>query len=150
LGNLFERDFDLNQCRLVVLSACETGLIDFRNSSDEYIGLPSGFLYAGSVGVVNSLWTVDDLSTSFLMIKFFQNFQAALTANQDMSVASALKEAQLWLRNASNEELQEWTDKLSLDDTWKGEISGYFNRIKAGDKPFKSPYHWAAFTAVGK
>ncbi|XHR84660.1 MAG: CHAT domain-containing protein [Gloeotrichia echinulata GP01] len=173
LGNLFERDFDLNQCRLVVLSACETGLIDFTNNSDEYIGLPSGFLYAGSVGVVNSLWTVDDLSTSFLMIKFFQNCQAALTANQDMSVASliikffqkcqgaltanqdmsvasALKEAQLWLRNASKEELQQWTGKLLLDSTWRRNISRYFNKIEAGDKPFKSPYHWAAFTAVGK
>jgi CHAT domain-containing protein len=158
LGNLFERDFDLNQCRLVVLSACETGLIDFSNSSDEYIGLPSGFLYAGSVGVVNSLWTVNELSISFLMIKFFQNFHAALTANQDASVASnqdasvasALKEAQLWLRNATKEDLQKWTDKLSLDDTWKSEISGYFNTIEAGDKPFNSPYHWAAFTAVGK
>jgi CHAT domain-containing protein len=48
LGNLFERTFDLSQTRLVVLSACETGLIDFNNTSDEYIGLPSGFLYAGS------------------------------------------------------------------------------------------------------
>ncbi|MEM7717553.1 MAG: CHAT domain-containing protein, partial [Cyanobacteria bacterium P01_A01_bin.68] len=75
LGNLFERDFKLNQCRLVVLSACETGLIDFTNESDEYIGLPSGFLYAGSSSVVSSLWTVNDLSTSFLMIKFIQNLK---------------------------------------------------------------------------
>ncbi|MFK0730521.1 MAG: CHAT domain-containing protein, partial [Gloeotrichia echinulata HAB0833] len=138
-----------NQCRLVVLSACETGLIDFRNSSDEYIGLPSGFLYAGSVGVVNSLWTVDDLSTAFLMIKFFQNFQGALTANQDMSVASALKEAQLWLRNASKEELQEWAKTLPLDGDKKGIIRRQLRR-KTEEKPFKYPYHWAAFTAVGK
>ena len=63
--------------RLVVLSACETGLIDFKNSSDEYIGLPSGFLYAGRSSVVSHLSTVGDLSTAFLMIKFFQNLQAA-------------------------------------------------------------------------
>ncbi|BAZ37667.1 TPR repeat-containing protein [Calothrix sp. NIES-4101] len=55
LGNLFERGFDLNKCRLVVLSACETGLIDFNNNSDEYIGLPSGFLYAGSSSVVTRI-----------------------------------------------------------------------------------------------
>ncbi|MHC5824695.1 MAG: CHAT domain-containing protein, partial [Nostoc sp.] len=30
----------LEKCRLVTLSACETGLIDFDNASDEYIGLP--------------------------------------------------------------------------------------------------------------
>ncbi|MHC5826445.1 MAG: CHAT domain-containing protein, partial [Nostoc sp.] len=35
LGDLFNKDFNLNQCRLVVLSACETGMIDSRNTSDE-------------------------------------------------------------------------------------------------------------------
>jgi CHAT domain-containing protein len=70
---------DLEQCRLVTLSACETGLIDFKNTSDEYIGLPSGFLLAGSSSVVSSLWNVDDLSTSLLMIKFYQNLKAGLT-----------------------------------------------------------------------
>ncbi|MGV0106047.1 CHAT domain-containing protein [Nostoc sp. DSM 114160] len=51
---------NLEQCRLVTLSACETGLIDAQNTSDEYIGLPSGFLLAGSPSVVSSLWKVDD------------------------------------------------------------------------------------------
>ncbi|WP_155752732.1 CHAT domain-containing protein, partial [Scytonema sp. UIC 10036] len=88
LGNFFERNFELDQCRLVVLSACETGLIDFTNTSDEYISLPSGFLYAGSVSVVSSLWTVDDLSTAFLMIKFSQNLSA------NLSVTLALQQAQ--------------------------------------------------------
>ena len=44
LGEIF--GLDLRQSRLVVLSACETGLTDFRSLSDEYVGLPSGFLYA--------------------------------------------------------------------------------------------------------
>jgi CHAT domain-containing protein len=39
------------QCRLVVLSACETALIDTQNRSD-YIGLPTGFLYAGAMGTL--------------------------------------------------------------------------------------------------
>jgi CHAT domain-containing protein len=82
LGNLFERDFDLSQCRLVTLSACETGLIEYTNASDEYIGLPSGFLYAGSVNVVSSLWTVDDLSTALLMIHFYQRLHTAWTSGQ--------------------------------------------------------------------
>ena len=43
LDDLFTPKFKLEQCRLVTLSACETGLIDFQNISDEYIGLPSGF-----------------------------------------------------------------------------------------------------------
>lgn len=145
LGNLFERDFNLNQCRLVVLSACETGLIDFQNTSDEYIGLPSGFLYAGSSSVVSSLWTVSDLSTSFLMIKFIQNLKDV----EDISVPLALNQAQTWLRDATKEDLQEWASNLPLDSTKKGKIRRQLRNTTV-EKPFNSPFHWAAFTAVGK
>ncbi|WP_414619974.1 CHAT domain-containing protein [Calothrix sp. CCY 0018] len=145
LGNLFERDFNLNQCRLVVLSACETGLIDFQNTSDEYIGLPSGFLYAGSSSVVSSLWTVNDLSTSFLMIKFIQNLKDV----ENVSVPVALNKAQTWLREATKEDLQKWASDLPLDSTKKGKIRRQL-RNNTVEKPFHSPFHWAAFTAVGK
>ena len=70
LGEIFE--LNLKKTRLVVLSACETGLIDIYSLSDEYIGLSAGFLFAGSPSVVSSLWTVSDLSTSFLMMKFYE------------------------------------------------------------------------------
>ena len=145
LGNLFEQDFNLNQCRLVVLSACETGLIDFRNTSDEYIGLSSGFLHAGSSSVVSSLWTVNDLSTSFLMIKFIQNLKDV----EDISVSVALNQAQTWLRNATKEDLQKWTNDLPLDATKKGKIRRQLRNIDL-EKPFNSPFHWAAFTAIGR
>ncbi len=145
LGNLFERTFDFSQTRLVVLSACETGLTDFNNTSDEYIGLPSGFLYAGSSSVVSSLWTVNDLSTSFLMIKFIQILKNAT----DMSIPLAMNQAQRWLRDATKEELQEWVKKLALDSTKKGKIRRQVNNM-TGEQPFTSPFHWAAFTAVGK
>ena len=95
LGDIFE--LRLNQCRLVTLSACETGLIDLKSISDEYIGLPSGFLFAGSSTVVSSLWQVDDLSTSFLMIKFYENLKQRPYLQQG-DVAIALKQAQNWLR----------------------------------------------------
>ena len=142
LGEIFR--FNLNQCRLVTLSACETGLIDPTNISDEYIGLPSGFLVAGSPAVVSSLWTVNDLSTALLMIKFYENLR------KPMSLAVALNQAQLWLRDATKEDLQTWTGKLSLDSTWKRKIRRLFKKMEAGSKPFQSPYHWSAFTAVGE
>ncbi|MFM6076407.1 MAG: CHAT domain-containing protein, partial [Dolichospermum sp.] len=88
LSEIFE--LRLNQCRLVTLSACETGLIDLNSISDEYIGLPSGFLFAGSPSVVSSLWTVNDLSTSFLMIKLYE---ILFDENQQVSVPVALKQA---------------------------------------------------------
>ncbi len=145
LGNLFERTFDFSQTRLVVLSACETGLVDFDNTSDEYISLPSGFLYAGSSSVVSSLWTVSDLSTALLMIKFIQ----ILRNNTDMSVSLAMNKAQLWLRDATKEELQEWTSQLSLNPLKQIQLMLWFNDKEANSKPLESPFYWAAFTAVG-
>ena len=150
LGNLFERDFQLNNCRLVVLSACETGLVDFNNTSDEYISLPSGFLYAGATSVVSSLWTVDDLSTSLLMIKFLQNFQNQTAKDENSLAALALNQAQTWIKNATKEELAAWTSNLPLDKTWKIHINRFVNALETGSKPFESPFHWAGFIAVGK
>ena len=154
LGNLFEQKLDFNQTRLVVLSACETGLIDFNNTSDEYISLPSGFLYAGSSSVVSSLWTVNDQSTAYLMIKFLQN----LKESQDVSVVVALNQAQNWLRNITWKDLQEWVNALQLDSKNNSRTEDSMREIvpkdapinkKIDEKPFHSPFHWAGFTAIG-
>jgi CHAT domain-containing protein len=59
---------------LVTLSACETGLSKVANG-DDLVGLTRGFLYAGSNSIVASLWQVDDLSTSYLMIRFYKHLK---------------------------------------------------------------------------
>jgi CHAT domain-containing protein/predicted LPLAT superfamily acyltransferase len=143
----------LEQCRLVTLSACETGLIDSRNISDEYIGLPSVFLVAGSPAVVSSLWTVNDLSTALLMIKFYENL------DNKMLLAFALNQAQLWLRDATQEEILDWTreeilDWTRLNDNFKKQfqqqVEEELELYNPEEKPFSSPFHWAAFCAVGQ
>ncbi len=68
------RDFlstELKGARLAVLSACETGIPDLKNA-DEVIGLPAGLLQAGVAGVAASLWSVSDLSTMMLMVRFYE------------------------------------------------------------------------------
>ncbi|MDJ0616033.1 MAG: CHAT domain-containing protein [Calothrix sp. MO_192.B10] len=150
LGDLFERNFQLDNCRLVVLSACETGLVDFRNRSDEYISLPSGFLYAGSIGIVSSLWAVKDLSTAFLMIKFSQNLQAAIADNGDFSVAIELQKAQNWLRNATTGELQIWASKLQLSSEQAKTIEEELDWFNSDEQPFQKLYYWAGFCGIGK
>lgn len=132
---------DLSQCRLVTLSACETGQVAL-DTSDEYIGLPSGFILAGSPNVVSSLWAVNDLSTALLMIRFYQNVKKGQT------IALALQYAQKWLREATVEELLHWSNELNLRPTHKHQ----FKTLKKMDttaQPFASPYYWAAFCAIG-
>ncbi|MBD2514714.1 CHAT domain-containing protein [Nostoc sp. FACHB-973] len=147
LGDIFA--LDLRQCRLTTLSACETGLTDFKSLSDEYIGLPSGFLYAGSPSVVSSLWTVNDLSTAFLMIEFYKNLQ-----NRDRypSVAIALNQAQIWLRNLTTKELKIWIaqNKLILNPTLKMNLNRQLQKMPDLAQPFASPFYWAAFCAIGQ
>jgi CHAT domain-containing protein len=136
---------NLEQCRLVTLSACETGLIDFRNTSDEYIGLPSSFLYAGAASVVSSLWMVNDLSTAFLMIRFYQNLQKGFT------VALALNQAQLWLKDLTKGDLESWIEEsqLAFNPTVKMNLRRRIYNFENGFKPFQSPFYWAAFCAIG-
>ncbi|MCC3407572.1 MAG: CHAT domain-containing protein [Microcoleus sp. PH2017_10_PVI_O_A] len=143
LADIFALDF--RECRLVVLSACETGISDFQSIRDEYISLPSGFLVAGSSSVVPTLWAVNDVSTSLLMIEFYQNLKAGL------SVALALNKAQLWLRDVTVEKLQQWTSKLSIRPSLKEDLYDMLDHLEStGEPPFRSHYHWAAFCATGQ
>jgi CHAT domain-containing protein len=54
--------------RLVVLSACETGLHEMVRTPDEFSGLPAAFLRIGAIGVLSTLWPVNDVSTAFLVV----------------------------------------------------------------------------------
>ncbi|MEX6778099.1 tetratricopeptide repeat protein [Limnospira fusiformis] len=103
LGELFE--LDLPACRLVILSACETGLTDFSPNLEEYISLGLGFLYAGAANVICSLWAVNDVSTAILMVKFYEEMQT------QPSVALALKQAQEWMRAVTKQELTAWLNE---------------------------------------
>jgi CHAT domain-containing protein len=87
-------ELDLSAARLVVLSACETGVVDFNNVPDEFVGLAAGFLQAGAAAVVSSLWTVADRSTALLMEQMYR-----IMGRAAVGPAEALREAQFWLRN---------------------------------------------------
>ena len=82
---------DLETARVVVLSACETGLFDYSRYPDEFVGLNSGLLMAGTPAVVSTLWAVDDRSTALLMSEFYTRLLAG------DSFSSAVNHAQLWL-----------------------------------------------------
>lgn len=74
--------------RLVVLSACETGMSDVR-AGDEVVGLTRGFLAAGACGLAVSMWAVNDRSTAELMKYLYAELQRGSTA------AASLRQAQI-------------------------------------------------------
>ena len=87
------------QCKLITLSACETGLGDI-GEGDDLTGLSRAFIYAGSASVVVSLWKVDDAMTAWIMVRFYQYVQRNYAAAQ----ALALAQRDLIQRNAKARE----------------------------------------------
>ena len=74
--------------KLVVLSACDTGVGEIKNGQGVY-GLRRALVLAGSETQVMSLWSVSDTGTRDLMIAYYK----ALQAGQGRS--EALRQVQL-------------------------------------------------------
>ncbi|MGH8906678.1 MAG: CHAT domain-containing protein, partial [Egibacteraceae bacterium] len=116
--------------RLAVLSACETS-VPGPGLPDEVIGLPTGLIEAGVAGVIGSLWSVPDLSTAVLMMRYYE-----LWRTDGLEPREALRQAQRWVRDATSAELRDRYPNVP----WP-----------AGDSehPFARPNAWAAFTYTG-
>jgi CHAT domain-containing protein/tetratricopeptide (TPR) repeat protein len=86
---------DLWGTRMVVLSACETGVGDARNGEGVY-GLRRALVLAGSESQVMSLWQVSDIATRDLMIAYYQRLQAG------EGRADALRKVQLGIAHGDS------------------------------------------------
>ncbi len=79
LGTSHLNLFDLYQldlpCELITLSGCGTGL-NVVVGGDELLGLVRGLLYAGTQGVLVTLWDVNDRSTAEAMGLFYEGLKA--------------------------------------------------------------------------
>jgi CHAT domain-containing protein/tetratricopeptide (TPR) repeat protein len=84
-------DLDLRKVKLVVLSACETGLGDIKGSEGVY-GLQRSFKMAGAKYIIMSLWQVPDKETS----EFMKLFYSKLTLTKE--IKKAFNEAQKEMR----------------------------------------------------
>jgi CHAT domain-containing protein len=161
LGEIFS--MNLSQCSLVTLSACETGLADPTSISDEYISLPSGFLFAGTPRVVCSLWEVSSISTTLLIREFYKNLFENFRMHQNLDFVLALNKAQKWLRELTSEQceaivrdeiepqVQEIIKQLpGKRRRYQASLDAAFKGIRDRQPhPFASPYYWAAFTVTG-
>jgi CHAT domain-containing protein/tetratricopeptide (TPR) repeat protein len=149
VGNLLDQ-VGLGHPRLVLLSACETGLYDFQTSPDEFIGLPSAFLQVGAIGVVGTLWPVNDVSTSLVMMKFYD-----LHRSGKIEPATALRRAQLWLRDSTSASLRDFVAQMgSGGRLTEAQKATMLSAIGGGsgtnhERPFSHPFYWAPFQYFG-
>jgi len=135
--------------RLVVLSACESGLHEHRLRPEEFNGFAGLFLQMGAAGVIVAAWPVDDTATAFLMGRFFRHHVA-----EALNAATALRRAQLWLRDATVEALKSELGAVAqrANAAQEQAISECLRGLAdyaPGTAPYSAPEHWAGFTLVG-
>jgi CHAT domain-containing protein/Tfp pilus assembly protein PilF len=103
---------DLWGTRLVVLSACETGVGTVRNGEGVY-GLRRSLVLAGAESELMSLWRVNDRATRELMTEYYKRLQAGEGRTE------ALRNVQLWmLRRKGREHPHFWASFVPIGD-WR-------------------------------
>lgn len=138
LGQIAE--MDASGVRLVTLSACETALTPLDQESEAF-SVAAVLQAAGAVGVVASLWTVDDVSTALLMSRFYE----VLLGESRPAPAAALRDAQLWLRSLPRDHLAE---ALATSPAL-GVIEDFDAAAADPERPFAHLSHWGGFVAYG-
>ncbi|WP_201363975.1 CHAT domain-containing protein [Dictyobacter formicarum] len=151
---------NLHGLRLLVLSACETSVIDIERVPDEGLGLASGFLQAGVAGVVAALWQVNDRATYLLMTRFAELF---LNRSLQLTPAQALAQAQRWLREeASYQILANYKPPLltftiqRMSENQQKVLNAIRHhaakraRTHPSALPYADPRFWAAFVVTGR
>jgi len=98
---------------MVVLSACQTGL-GKEIRGEGLVGLTRGFMHAGALRVVASLWKVDDAATAELMKRFYRGM-----LKDNLRPAAALRAAkvEMWKQKRWNAPFY-WA-AFELQGEWK-------------------------------
>ncbi len=98
---------------VVALSACQTGM--GKNIRGEgLVSLTRGFMYAGAPRVIVSLWSVSDLGTTELMVRFYQGM-----LKEGMRPAAALRAAQVSLMNDKRWASPYYWAPFTLQGEWR-------------------------------
>ncbi|HVB74562.1 MAG TPA: CHAT domain-containing protein [Ktedonobacteraceae bacterium] len=163
LADMLSEQADLRGLRLLILSACQTAMLDLDGARDEVRSLAAGMLQAGAAAILASLWAVDDRATYLLMVRFALEWFPKM--NDELPV-TALARAQHWLRTVTNRELQRWqSNRAPANSEQLIAVRGRANRFDASQAqeivqvdaeelapdtcPYSDPYYWAGFQITG-
>lgn len=142
--------------QLIGIAACETALTGNQTITTEYVGLVSGFMRQGASCVLSTLWVVEDVSSTLLTIEFYRRFTAG------MAPATALKQAQQWLRTVTYPELARWyrtrAQEIANYNSYRCEdltdlaanIETDRAKMNSTQPPYADYYNWAGFVITGK
>jgi CHAT domain-containing protein len=84
---------NMDSCRLIVISACETGRGELVHN-EGVMSFARAFLYAGCPSTINTLWKADDRSTAEIVRIFYKHLEYGETKSR------ALQQAKLeFIRN---------------------------------------------------
>lgn len=159
LSDVFVRMDQLSEltglrARLTTISACQTAIVDINNLPDEGLSIATVMIAAGSACAIASLWPVDDGATALLMIHLYEQM---LTTS--VPPPKALRGAQLWLQNLTLAERAEFVSGHRELATELARRANGHNGAGSQDEslppgyashtPYKHPYYWAGFVAVG-
>lgn len=108
-GRLFLQDvyrFPLRDCRLAVLSACQSN-IGAARKLEAGSTLTRAFLSAGAQRVVSSLWPVDDEATLALMSDFIETIGRSVAQGAPPNYAQALQHARRRVKQTKGDAWQD-------------------------------------------
>lgn len=136
----------MRAARLVVLSSCESAVVD-PGCPDQALGLPAAFIYSGAGTVMATLWPVSDAATAVLMSDFYARLRVMGGAMGSRMAADeparALCESQRWIRKVTAGEL------LQLPSVRSEELRELLRTFEPEEAPFALAHHWAAFIVLG-
>jgi len=113
-------NLDLDNTKLVVLSACETALGEVRNGEGVY-GLQRAFSVAGAKSILMSLWKVSDAPTQELMVSFYRHWLKPTTTKGNI-------------------------DRKAIGGFKRSSFLAAQKELKA---KYPQPFYWGSFIMVG-
>ncbi len=122
--------------KLVILSACQTGLGEI-DGGDDLVGLSRAFLYAGSPTVIVSLWNVDDATTAWLMTRFYHYLTGGNSSSEALAYAQRDLLSQKLDAEASAGPAVGFSDEIRTNMTQRGVAE------------IRKPFYWAPFVLIG-